>query len=114
MSTLGSPLKRGANTRTSLKVPTWCRNFRHRLLRPAAGNGRIQRAAKRALEAYDGTCSTSDVIEWAYARRLLLRGERRRHHFYVAVHYALASLGCIRIGRSPTGRGRPWIWQSHE
>jgi len=51
------------------------RNLRRRPARPALGAGRVQRACRRALWAL-GEASTSAAIEWAYARRLLMGGER--------------------------------------
>src|SRR5262249_6200928 len=54
--------------RTRPQIPTWRRNLSRRLPKPAEGNGRVQRACRRALLVH-GTASTSDVIAWAYAQR---------------------------------------------
>jgi len=91
------------------KIPTWCRSFALRPERPAANNGRVQKACRRALIAYDGQCSTSDALEFAYALRLH-RGDRRRNEFPRAVRLAMRAIGAKRLKRSKTGRGRPWIW----
>jgi hypothetical protein len=44
------------------------RNLSRRPAKPALGNGRVQRAALRALRALDGTATTSEVAEWTHAR----------------------------------------------
>src|SRR5262249_21318336 len=84
----------------------------HNLLRrpptPSKGRGPVQQACKRALHAL-GTASTSDCIGFAYARRLLIGGERRRNGFNISVRRALLSAGAKRLGRATT-RGRPWLW----
>jgi hypothetical protein len=56
-----------------------------------------------------GTCSTSDVIEWAYARQMVL-GARRRNDFNQAVRRALLAIGAVKVGRAST-IGRPWVWR---
>src|SRR5215471_12464874 len=71
-------LGRGSNTRNAQmarrKLET-LRNLRRRPAKPALGNGRVQRACRRAFWAHE-TPSTSDIIAFAYALRLH-RGERR-------------------------------------
>ena len=74
--------------------------------RPALGNGRVQRAARRALLAL-GEASTSEVSRWAH-----------RVPTYDRTRYTRRVLQRIaeRVGRAPT-RGRPWLWRlrnSHE
>jgi hypothetical protein len=83
-------------------------NLRKRPLRPAAGNGKLQRMAGRLLELR-GRVTAPEVVEYAYADRLLLRRERCRRWFYWASHRALESIGAIRIRRLST-IGRPWLW----
>ena len=78
--------------------------------KPAKGNGRLQRACRRVLWAHDGQCSTSVIIDWCYARRLLILGERRRNGFNVAVRRALEAISAERCGRAAT-IGRPILWR---
>jgi hypothetical protein len=85
------------------------RNLSRRLPRPAWGRGRVQVACRRALLVH-GTASTSDVIEWAYARQLLILGDRRRNDFNRAVRRALVAIGAVKMGRAKT-IGRPWLWR---
>jgi len=80
------------------------------LPKPAKGNGRLQRACRRVLWAHDGQCSTSVIIDWCYARRLLILGERRRNGFNVAVRRALEAISAERCGRAAT-IGRPILWR---
>ena len=87
----------------------WRRNLSRRLKRPALGNGHVQKAARRALWAL-GTASTSQIIEFAYAGRLLMLGERRKNDLNRAARRALLAIGARRIGRAST-RGRPWRWR---
>jgi hypothetical protein len=78
-----------ANTRTHLKIPGWHRNFILRPPRPAKGNGRLQKIARRLL-AIHGTASTSDLISWAYRKPLWRKGERSKVQFNIAARYAHA------------------------
>jgi hypothetical protein len=98
-----------ANTRTHLKIPGWHRNFILRPPRPAKGNGRLQKIARRLL-AIHGTASTSDLISWAYRKPLWRKGERSKVQFNIAARYAMRTIGATAIGRAKT-RGRPWLWQ---
>jgi len=82
------------------------RNLLRRPAKPALGNGRVQRACRRAFWAYE-TPSTSDIIAFAYALRLH-RGERR-NAFNATVRRTVTAMGAVRIGRART-RGRPWRW----
>src|SRR5215475_5958872 len=50
-------------------------NLRRRPLRPAAGNGRLERMARRLLDLR-GRVTVREIIEYAYADRLLLRREQ--------------------------------------
>jgi hypothetical protein len=79
----------GMSTRTHQSV--WRRNLSRRLKAPALGNGRIQKAARNALWAL-GTASTSQIIEFAYARRLLMLGERRKNDLNRAARRALLAI----------------------
>ena len=91
--------------------PRSLRNLLQRLPKPAKGNGRLQKTCRWALWAHGGQCSTSTIIDWCYARRLEILGERRRRSFSVAVRRALESIGAKRIGRATT-ISRPWIWSA--
>jgi hypothetical protein len=71
------------------------RNLSRRLPKPAQGRGRVQRACRRALWVLE-TASTSDVIAWAYGRRLLIWGDRRKNDFDRAARRALEAIGAIR------------------
>jgi hypothetical protein len=72
----------------------------------------VQLAAQRVLHIYGGA-STADVIDYAYALRLLMLQERRRDTFARASRRALASIGAIKVGRAKT-IGRPWLWRLEE
>jgi hypothetical protein len=100
-------LIKSRNTQMSQRKSATLRNLRRRPARPALGNGRIQRACRRAFWAHE-TPSTSDIIAFAYALRLH-RGERR-NAFNATVRRTLTAMGAIKIGRGPT-RGRPWLWR---
>jgi hypothetical protein len=86
------------------------RNLLRRPPKPARGNGRVEKSCRIAFIALGDTISTSQAIEWAYARRLLICGERRRNGFNVAVRRAMKATGAVRVGRAKT-IGRPWIWR---
>jgi hypothetical protein len=55
--------------RTRLQITAQRRNFTHRPAKPALGNGRIQRAIKRAETVYGAVITTAQALEWAYALR---------------------------------------------
>jgi hypothetical protein len=97
------------NMQTLPQKPRSRRNLSRRPPQPALGRGRIQVACRRALWTL-GTVSTSDVIEWAYARQLLIGGDRRRNDFNRAVRRALVSIGAVKVGRAATV-GMPWEWR---
>jgi hypothetical protein len=96
------------NMRTPHQLTAQRRNLSRRLPKPAQGNGRVQRACRRALLVH-GTASTSEVIAWAYARRLLIGGDGRRNDFNRAVRRALEAVGAVKVRRAAT-IGKPWIW----
>src|SRR5262245_24604310 len=83
-------------------------NLSRRPARPAAGNGALQRMADRLL-GLRGMVTVREVVEYAYAHRLLLGKERIRATFRRAVRRALESIGAIRIRRL-NSIGRPWLW----
>ena len=83
-------------------------NLSRRPAKPARWRGRVQLAAERVLHLY-GEASTADVIDYAYALRLLMLQEARRDTFARASRRALASIGAVKVGRAGT-RGRPHLW----
>ena len=103
----GTPEK---HTRMSKNLRS-LRNLSRRLPKPAKGNGRLQKACRWALWAHGGQCSTSTIIDWCYARQLLIGGEKRRNDFNRAVRRALESIGAKRVWLAAT-IGRPWIWSA--
>jgi len=50
-----------------------------------------------------------EVVEYAYADRLLLHRERIKQWFYRWCRHALESIGAVRVERLFT-IGRPWVW----
>src|SRR5262249_22932062 len=98
-----------SNMRTSPRITGSHRNLSARPEKPARGNGRLQRLARRALFVHGGQISTTTAVKWA--RCELMWGERSRGDFSRAARRALASLGAVRVGRSPKGRGRPILWR---
>ena len=70
------------------RITPTIRNLERRPAKPALLAGRVQQACRDALSAL-GTASTSDVIGFAYAQRLIIGGERRKNHFSRAVRHAL-------------------------
>ena len=92
-----------------MKNSDWRRNLLRRPPRPAAGNGRVRRMIRRLLRLY-GRVSTSEAISHAYARRLLLRRERRRNGFNVACRRAFEQEGARKLYRAASV-GRPWVWE---
>ena len=85
------------------------RNLAQRPVRPAAGNGRLQRAVRRALLVGDGEVTTAQVADWGYVRRLLVQSALEPQH-YRHLRRALRQIGAVPIGRAG-GRGRPTIWR---
>jgi hypothetical protein len=97
--------------RTHPQKPTSRHTLTRRPDKPALGNGRIQVAARRTLWMLE-TATTSEIIDHAYCRRLLILGERRRNDFNRAVRRALRA-SARSVGRAPS-RGRPWMWRLAE
>jgi hypothetical protein len=93
--------------RSRLKIPTWRRNLRKRPAKPALGNGRLQRQVRRAFWVHGSPMSTSEILEWAYARQRAF-GERISGGHYWSVWRALMSLGAVHCGRA---RGRTRLWR---
>src|SRR4029453_15992700 len=86
----------------------YSRNLSCRIARPAAGNGRLQVAARRALWASDEPITTSAALVWAYPRRQ--RGDKRLDgQQYRYMRRALDRVA-DRIGHG-LGAGRPWLWR---
>jgi hypothetical protein len=98
-----------ANMRARLQIPEPHRNLSRRPAKPALGRGRLQVRIRRAFWAYGGEISTSTGVAWSY--RALQWGAPRKDALSRAVRHALISIGAVKVRRSPTGRGRPWIWR---
>jgi hypothetical protein len=77
--------------------------------RPGYRRGRCQLGAISAAYALGDTLSTSDVALFAYANRILMRGQQLEPHHYRTIRHALELIGSP-IGRGP-GRGRPMRWR---
>ena len=84
-------------------------NLSRRPARLAAGNGALQRMARRLLDLR-GEVTMREIIEYAYAYRLLLGKEPLRRTFRRACRRALESIGAVRIRRLRS-IGRPWVWE---
>jgi hypothetical protein len=84
------------------------RNLRLRPLRPALGNGRLQRQVRRAFLALDGPLSTSELLEWTYTRKRMLGNQITDGHRWSMRRVCEAQ--CDRVGRAKT-IGRPIIWR---
>jgi hypothetical protein len=54
------------------------RNLQRRPAKPALGNGRIQRAVRRAFY-FDFELTSSEVYDWVYPRRRHLLTQAHRH-----------------------------------
>ena len=98
-----------ASARARLKNRRLVRKPLQKLAKPGLGNGRLQKAIRRAFIAHDDVISTTIAMEWAYAGEMV--SNKARHGFYYAARRALASIGARRIGRSKRGSGRPIMWR---
>jgi hypothetical protein len=87
------------------------RNLKRRPAKPAAGNGRLQRGALRALWAQGEPITTSQAMEYTHCMRLY-RSEPIRSIHYHRARRALERVA-NRVGHG-LGRGRPWLWQLRE
>jgi hypothetical protein len=83
------------------------RNLSRRLAKPALNNGRVQRAALRALWALQ-TASTSQILRWTRALKRY-RGERVGQNDARAARRVLDRYA-VRVGRAKT-IGRPVLWR---
>src|SRR5262245_24772732 len=98
----------GAKSLTPARDPSVKRpipdNFRARPAKPALGNGRIQRAVRRAFMASDSpVLSSSDIYRWVYPNKY--PGWLECWSVFVVLRQC-----CHRVGRADT-RGRPWLWR---
>jgi len=87
--------------RTRRQKPASRRNLRLRPAKPALGNGRLQRQAKLAFWGCGSPLSTSEILEWAYPRKVL--GERIGDGHRWSCRRALESIGAVRWSSS-----EPW------
>jgi len=108
--TMPSPSKRRVSPRTRKRsrIPQWYANLRLKPAKSARLRGRVQLAAQRVLYLY-GTATTSDVIDYAHALRLVIQQEKRHNWLAFGARRALESIGAKRVGRAST-TGRPWQW----
>jgi len=98
---MSTPLENARpQTRLNMKARK-LRNLSRRPPTPSKGRGPVQMACN--LWAF-GTASTSEIIDWAYVRQLLLAGLPRRQGFNRAVRRALKSIGAVRMGRARGAR----------
>jgi hypothetical protein len=95
--------------RTPSQIASSLRNLAQRLPRPAQGNGRVQKSARRVF-CVGEIVSTADVVQIAFARKLLLHGRRAEPHDYRLARAALRLIA-NPIGRSPKGPGHPMLWR---
>jgi hypothetical protein len=75
-----------------------CPNLAQRPAKPALGNGRLQRLARRVLIVL-GTASTPQVMEWTCCRKRF-RGRRIECHDYRAARRALTGSPFVSAGRA--------------
>jgi hypothetical protein len=94
--------------RTTAQITSSARNLARRLAKPALGNGRVQRLARRALLTLGGQATTSQIMEWTCCRKRA-RGGRPANHDNRAARRALDRIA-HRIGRANT-IGHPIIWR---
>jgi len=80
---------------------------------PSPRLGRVKRAAIYAMTAAEGEpISTGQIVEWAYARQLLIERRnsyRDRRSYCRAIRRACEAVA-VRAGRS-TSIGRPIMWR---
>jgi hypothetical protein len=80
-------------------------NLQRRPAKPALGNGRIQRAVRRAFN-FGSEVTSSEVYDWVYPRRRHLLTQAHRH----SARRVLMTMA-DPIGRAET-IGRPWLWRA--
>src|SRR6516164_9876707 len=73
------------------------RNLSRWLPKPALGNGRLQRQAKLAFWGCGSPLSTSEILEWAYPRKVL--GERIGDGHRWSCRRALERIRSVRWSR---------------
>jgi hypothetical protein len=76
--TLRRPRRTNALRLEAEKIMAMPRNLQRRPAKPALGNGRIQRAVRRAFY-FDFELTSSDVYDWVYPRRRHLLTQAHRH-----------------------------------
>jgi hypothetical protein len=81
-------------------------NLRRRPAAPNAGRGRLQTQITRAFIAAGPVVSSTQVYDWAFARR----PQMRRSHFSRRRVWQLLQQIAEKVGRAPT-IGRPWLWR---
>ena len=92
-------------TRSLRKIP-------QRSPKPGLNRGRVQVSARRAF--YGGrTVTTADLVQMAYARKMLIHGRRPEPHDYRLARAALRLIA-DPIGRSSKGPGHPLLWRLRE
>jgi hypothetical protein len=79
-----------------------------RPIKPALGNGRLQRQISRAFVATGAALSTSQLLDWCYARKRML-GERISDGHRWSVR-RVCRVQCEPVGRADT-IGRPILWK---
>src|SRR6476659_2384866 len=67
--------------------------------------GRVQRQCRRAFIAYDGEVLTSQLAEWAWARRLLLERLPITRYQRKSTARAARSIGAVRVKSRSAGFG---------
>jgi len=85
--------------RARRQKPASRRNLRLRPEKPALGNGRLQRQAKHAFWGCGSPLSTSEILEWAYPRKVL--GERIGDGHRWSCRRALESIGAVWSSSEP-------------
>jgi hypothetical protein len=92
---------------TSTPVTKWLGhpNLRLRPVKPAKGNGRIQRQVRRAFMVGGPVLTSSQVYDWARSARAPRFGQWERWSI-TKVLLEVAD----QIGHAST-RGNPWIWR---
>jgi hypothetical protein len=59
--------KQGTNANARRNLPPWCYDPAQRKVNPKPGNGRLQKAFRRAFIAFEGgELTTGDAADWGY------------------------------------------------
>jgi len=91
------------------------RNLSRWLPKPALGNGRLQRQAKLAFWGCGSPLSTSEILEWAYPRRMLGESIGDGHRW--SCRRAIESIGPVRWSSSepwPNARNPSVVKRQHQ